>query len=741
MRKVCTALLLLFSMMLLCLPAAYAQDEDEDGGGYFDGGDTAGGGGSDSDSGDSGTAGIYTTGENDDMVNLDFSDVDIKVVARKIAEITGKNMIIENSLSGKITVLSPNAVTKEEAFQAFITALNSKGYTVVQSGKFLKIIQSRKANETPITTVEGNGAENPNSDLYITKIIPIKNVPAKDIERTLKPFVAHRNIRTYEPTNVLVITDTASNISRLQKMIKEFDRPGFSEKVEFVVLKNAGAKEVAQKLSEMYGIGGGEGKVKKVAYGGGNKGTSSDAIVSSIIPDERTNSLMVRGNQKGIEAMRLAAMHLDSDLTDYRATPQIYVYQLEHADARKVAEILTGILGGSRGGGDSYSRSSYSRSFSRINDEGGGGGGGGLSNIGAEVKISADEKTNALVIVATKASYDSLKPTIVSLDKKRKQVEIAATIMEITLGNGSNFGVSGYGGGASGKTGFLGGSMQGGGNKLGSAVDPKTAMGGLSGLVAGVGTTTQVSLGNGFSIPAFMAVVNASGSENKGNVLANPRIVTMDNEPAMIEVGDEVYIQSGFQKSAEGNAIIANFSKEKATLLINMTPKINKSNEVSLKIEQDVREIVPIDTNGDTNSPNRGISTRKTKTVVLAKSGETVAIGGLIRDKTSKVLTKVPVLGDIPVIGWLFKSQTATVSKTNLILFVTPQVMDNAEDRARVTNAGVSRRHQHMARNKIKADDWVGTNEAAVHPAGVVVNYNNSGSNGHSNVVFEDDEN
>jgi len=722
---------LIIATMLLCAGLAAAQDEQEA---------AADGSGEYISLTDLGT----TPKEADGKLTLDFDNADIKFVAEKIAKLTGKNMMIENNITGKVTLITENPVSKEEAFNAFISALNLKGYTVVQQGPYFKIIHSRNIKKTAHPTLVGDDAADPVSDLYVTKLISIKNVPAKDIENTLRTFVSNRNIKTHEATNVLIVTDTASNIARIERIIRELDVPGFSERIEFVVLKNAVAKDVAQKLTSMFGTGAGGGGgsskgVTKVAATG-KGGTASDIIITSIMADDRTNSLMIKGNERGIEAIRSATMHLDSDLAGNLAKQEIFIFQLEHADAPKIAETLSGILNGltSKKGGQLAQGKSFSRfSFRPASGEDATT---TLGGIAEDVKISADEKTNSLIIVATRMAYEAILPTITALDRKRKQVEIAATIMEVTLGDGSAFGISGYGGGGKGKVGFMAGANPGSAIGVGTSAEGGANMAQLGGLVAGIGTTSNINLGGKFSIPSFMATLNASASNSSAQILANPRLVTHDNEKAEISVGNVVWIKSGYQKSAEGGMTDYRFDKEKATLDIVITPKINKSNEVTLKIDQDVKDLVPMDNRSDPNLPDQAISQRTIKTVVMAKSGETIAIGGLIKDKENKSVTKVPVLGDIPVLGWLFKSEQKSVSKTNLILFLTPTVLDSAGDRKMVTQRAVQKRNQHMVQNKVQIDNWIGTDENNTHPAGITINWNSAESNEGSAVLFEDEQ-
>lgn len=647
-----------------------------------------------------------------EKINLDYNNADIRDVAKQISELLGKNIIFDSGVSGKITMYSPVPVTIKQAYEAFISALNVRGYVISATENFIKIIQKKQGAFSSIPT----GVSLTNTDLYVTKLITVKYIDAEEIQKILKPMVGEGNIIAYAKTNTLIITDTSSNIKRLMKILKKLDVKGFEQKVEFIRLTNAAALDVATKIAEILQIKSKEQKTSTYKYRYSSKKKDEKAekeFITSIIADERTNSIIVRGNAKGIQEVKKLAAHLDSDLSNEMSKVRIFVHRLEHAEAGTVADILGQILSNVKGMTKTASIKGKKDSKSKSKSFGGGG------KMGdEEIKVTADEKTNSLVIVCTQTAYEMVLPVIRKLDTKRKQVHIDASIMEVTLTDTLDFGAAGHGG-----YGFDGGVDDGGFNILGG-VNPKdstnaAAIKDLAGLVMGV-FAAPITVA-GLNIPGFAAFLKASEVIKDYKMVSKPSILTLDNQEATIEIGEKIYIKKSVLTSRDSGSQEATYEPEDVTLKLVIKPKISKNNFVTMEIHQQYNTLGA--KQDATAASPRQIKKREAKTIAMAKSKETIAIGGLISEEETDTVSKVPGLGDIPVLGWLFKNKYKEIIKKNLIIFITPTVLESSQDISNMNREIVRRRSDFYERNGIEMDDWIGATKGTTHPGGVVITY------------------
>lgn len=675
-----------------------------------------------------------------EQINVDVSGMEIGDAAKMIADLIGKNIVVNPEVSGKLQVYFPKTVTKKQAYDAFLAALNGNGLTIIEKeDDLLQIVRTTDTKSKPIPITEGTIAKN---DQYITRLVKVNYIKAKELKDTLSPMLSDpQNILAYESTNTLMITDTANNIARLMKIIESLDVKGFKERLEFIKLNNAPAKDIAENISNILSIDKGRGA--GAYYGGsfrpgGTGAGDKEQVISNIIADDRTNSIIVKGNDKGIEEIRELVAKLDTDTVDQKKAVKIFLYHLDHADALKISETLSSILSNvSKGyrpfsyGGPSASPYSQT-SFSGRTDESA-----GLAGIG-EVKIAADEKTNSLIILSTREAYEMLLPTIKGLDMKKKQVHIAASIMEILLNDGFDFGAVGHGGWQnSGKniTAFGGTQF----NNLSSASmyeNPAAQLGNLYGLAAGI-MSSPINLGKGFQIPGFGAMLKAQKFVRDSKVLSQPSILTLDNQEAAIEVGQTISIQTSQTAPADKTGLpTIQYTREKATLRLVIKPKINKSGDVTMEIKQEINDIAP-----DTEkSATPAFLTRNTNTTVMARTEETIVLGGLMQDRIGHTISKVPLLGDIPVLGYLFKNKSKTVTKTNLLLFITPTVLESSKDVDKVNAMVVEKRKRFYDRAKVEADDWIGSDERNTHPAGVTIKYGKNKAKENDTIHFDNFE-
>jgi general secretion pathway protein D len=678
----------------------------------------------------------------EEKINLDFNDQEIVDVAKQIAVLLDKNIIIDPAVHGKITLISPKKVTIEEAYNAFLAAINMQGITVIESGKFLKIVKVESIKQN--SAIDLGDVTISQDETYITKMINVKYIDAGQLKNAIASMVSKGNIEIYEPTNTLIITDTIKNIDRIKKVIENLDVEGFEERVEFIPLKYAPAKILAEKLSTLLNIGKGSSSGSRYSSGysssGGysSKPASSTSYaedrkknISSIIADERTNSIIVKATEKGISEVQELVKKLDTDLTNDHNAIRPYFYRLEHTEAVKVSEVLNSILNDARAASkskssaagssassstSSYTSASYSRPYSS--------GEGNNAKIGGEeIKVTADEATNSLIIIATKSGYESILPVIQELDRQRKQINIAASIMEVLIGNTLSLGTSWNGGGVKGETTYFGGTNTNMGVTSAGMLNDPSALSGLKGLLLGT-ATGAVKIG-GISIPAIGAVINASEGIDEAKIIQNPNITTLDNNEAVIEIGERIYFPSeSITDSTNPTATKTTYDYKDVVLKLTIKPKVNHSNEVTMEIDQIIDDLAGESGSKDGRPP--AIRTRKAKTIAMSKSAETIAIGGIISDHAVVMVDKVPILGDIPVVGWLFKNKTETKRKKNLIIFITPTVLEGSADIADLNNMTLERRQKFYKELGIEVDNWVAEDPNKRHSAGISIQYSQS---------------
>lgn len=641
------------------------------------------------------------------LVSLDFHDVDIHDVVKSIAEITGRNFILDDRVRGRITIISPAPVSVEEAYQAFLSALEVKNLAAVQVGKHTKIVPIRDAKTSPIP-VE-TGMEGPFGDQPVTQLIPLSYISANEIRQALNRLVSRTgSMVAYGPTNSLIITDTASNIRRLMKIIQKLDKQGFQSSVEVIPLRYAQADDVAEKLLRIFE------KEKTTTRRRRRSGdVEQGEAVSKIIPDRRTNSLIVMATRQGLGRILDLVAELDRKIQIEVDRGRIHVKYLKHANAEEVAAILSSLLSGAsstprKTGKKDSQRSTrgfttapplpwektstqkdqnLSQSQAAKTDQQDIVVAGGGKLFESDVRLVADPATNSLIITASPNDYEALEPIINKLDVRRPQVFVEALIMEVNLQKSLDVGLSGHGAGGLKNFGILGVSNFGALSPLAVAGggNPVQALAGAQGLVLGGLSQSEFEIpGTGITVPLSGTAFNALQNNGVINVLSAPNILTTDNKKAEISVGQTVPFVTADQRDANGQPINS-FSREKVGIQLAVTPQINEGDSVTLEIEQKIEEVIPGTGEGTFAAVTKTTSERSAKTTVVAENGQTVAIGGLIKDASKKSVNKVPLLGDVPLLGYLFRKTEVRNEKINLILFLTPHVIHDPMDMTRVS--------------------------------------------------------
>ncbi|MDZ4083727.1 MAG: type II secretion system secretin GspD [Bdellovibrionales bacterium] len=640
-----------------------------------------------------------------DLVEANFPNAEITDVIKAIGQLTGKNFIIDPGVRGKISIIAPSKVTVAEAYKAFLAALAINGFTVVPYGKFLKVKASRNAQRDSIETY--TGAYAPTSDIYITRIIHLKHISAEEVNKRLRVLPSKDGEMTpYEPTNSLLITDYGANVERMMKIIKELDRPGFEEQLSVIPIRYAKSKDLADLINQIInkdprgGAGGAPAfgaNVPRFRSRGGTAAGGTPEELSLVAPDDRTNALIVVGNRAGIEKVRDLVKKLDYKL-DPAEAGGVFVYYVRYGEAEKIAQTIGGLASGSSstggatsplGGASNSAFGAATRPASPLDRQ---------NIFGGDVKINADKNTNSLVITASKQDYDTVRSLLAKIDIPRDQVFVETIIMEMNANKTRSWNPTYYyldpGSKGVGRAGFSSAGS------LANILNPGSDSGAVLGFGSGAtvdftvpGTSTVVK------VPSLLAFIKFLQSNIESNILSTPRIMALDNEEAVIEVGDKVPVATNSTSTAAGTTSTTQF--EPATIKLELTPYIRPDSDVvRMKLAQSVRQVNPNAGVADAlKNVATTISDRTIKTNIVVNSGDTAVLGGLIRDEEAVDETKVPVLGDVPVLGWLFKSRSRTKKKINLVVFITPRIIRGVRDSQKLTSEKVNERIDWVKRN------------------------------------------
>ncbi|WP_321389151.1 type II secretion system secretin GspD [uncultured Desulfuromusa sp.] len=590
-------------------------------------------------------------------VTLDFQNVELIDMIGTISELTGKNFVYDESVRGKVSIVSPKPVSVSEAYRLFSTVLRVKGFTIVPSGEVNKIISIRSAKEENLPIGSGKNL----GEQFITRIIELKNLDAKvvvdTILRPLMPKTSH--VVAYEPTNTVVITDSAANIKRLVEILTTLDKSWDSEQTEIVSLRFSDAEETAQMVMQI--LEGGTASTTR----GAKPGTSlSRKTRGQVFPYERTNKLMLLGDGKFIMRAKELVIQLDEKADLGRAG--VHVYYLEHAESEGLSETLNKIVVGAK------------KNQTANNDK-------SVGEIFGDVTITADKPTNALIVNATAEDYENVQGLIRQLDIKRKQVFVEALILELSMNALMDLGTSLQGAIETGSDSLIFGSS----NADDGLVDgvPSVLTQAVDGILLGglFNPITTIVNGEEVTVPALSALIGLSQTDSDVNVLSAPRLLTSDNEEAEIVVGKNVPIITSKSTDNAGNPINS-VERQDAALTLRFTPQITEGNLVRLKIYQEISSVVAESTATGTVD-EVGPTFKKTllRNSIVARDGETVVLGGLFQTDTTASVTKVPLLGDIPFLGRLFKRTSDIENKTSLLIFITPKVIRDSEELKKIT--------------------------------------------------------
>ncbi|MCO4747867.1 MAG: type II secretion system secretin GspD [Proteobacteria bacterium] len=687
----------------------------------------------------------------------------IESLIKLMADTYKMNFILEDpkSLQDEVRIISHESVGREEAYQAIVAALEAKGYTVVRTGKTNRIIKTSEASQNPIRTGDGNTIAY--TAAYVTQIIPLTNVSVSDVNSVVSSLASSdAKIIAYAPSNTLIMTDSAHNIRRIKGILDELDVAAPKSGMEIVPIQYADAAEVKTIIEQLYSVGAPAAAASTAkqprqtaaqrrraararrnnpepAPKAGNTSVTAGKesnYISKILADSRTNSLIVLANKEGLAAVLEVVAELDVDVDPNRRS-QIHVVYLQHAKAEDVAGVLANLS--QNGSSRTPTRNTRSTPASTTRTAGGGtrparaaggaaaGGEDGSGSVTAAfdsgMRITHDENTNSLVIIAAEEDFRVVSKVIQQLDVRRRQVFVDAVILEIASNDELEVGMGVHA------------PLQTGGDSVGiiaSQTPLQSAFGLsqdlLSGLALGVfgeGVSVPVTdptTGSSvdLTIPAFGIVLNALKSNAAINIVSNPTLVTLDNEEARIEVGRKIPFptSSGFSNLGQPQV---SYQREDVALKLEVLPRINSSDEVTLEILVEVSEIEEDNRGLDVNTAGFITSKREVETVTLVGDNETVVLGGLVGLTETTVETKVPVLGDLPLIGMLFRGSRNESRKSDLMIFLTPHIIDGPEDMLRIRQVKEAQRQEFIRRFYGKSREKQG--EAVRELLGYSMNY------------------
>jgi len=571
----------------------------------------------------------------DKLVSVNFEQADIRAVIKTVSDITGINFIIDEKITGTVTVLSPTKLRLDELYHFLESILEVKGFAAIPTGDHVKIVARADASKKNLLIRIGSDpAQIPQNDTIVTQIIPLKYANTGEIGTILTPRLpTSAEMAIYNRTNTIIITDTSANIYNLVKIIRQLDVPGAKEEHVIIPLKYASAQALSEQITEIMEQDTGRSQ-------GGAKTSGAPSLSSTQIKaDPRTNALVVVANKHDIEIIEGLVQQLDIERPV--GAYNVYVVHLDNADAKETAESL-------------------SLAFTNLKgDEQG--------NV-PPVKITQYEGTSSLIINASAQDYKVISEIISKLDIEREQVLVELFIVEVSEDSLQEIGVD-----WASLDGAVADNLRGFG-QTDFGIRSNYTAGELGGLAIGafreIGGNVKIG-----------AILNALETDSNVNILSRPNILTSNHSKADILVGDNIpYVtQSRITESDPSTpTVIKTIDYKDVGVSMSITPHINHKQKVRLEISSEFTQVIDGVTGLSADTPTT--ATRKLNTVISIASGETVVIGGLIRDDKITTEQKIPLLGDIPIAGNLFKFKRDRLQKTNLLLFITPYVLSSQSD-------------------------------------------------------------
>ena len=601
---------------------------------------------------------------------LNFRDTPLDEVLEYLSEAAGLVVIKDTSITGRVSVVSKQPLTIEESVQVLNSVLKDRGFAAVRVGRTLKIVELSKAKQQSIPVFRGNDAQEIEpTDEIITQIIPIRYAVAKKIVENISTLLpTYADVSANETSNALIVTDTAANIRRIIQIVNALDTSVQAEaQVRVFHLQYADAQDTARLIEDVFREDEtGRQNQSNLPFfarfrGGGNRGQKDENAGRpgkkvTAAADDRTNAVVVSGSPEVLDVIEEMIAKLDSDPV---AKQEVLIYHLNNGNATDLATVLNTLFADTESTGSTRGGSSRNRNSSRQNGRGGGGflaalaqsantDTGGAADLVGQVEVVAEEATNSLLILTPKKNHPRVLEILKEIDRPLPQVLIKVLVAEVTLDDSLDLGLE-----------FTGTVDTGDGTfNLGQNF-------GLAGATSGL--TVNLIQGD------YTAALHALATEGKLDVLSRPYILTSDNHEATITVGEEIPIPRNAQITDQGNTNTTVEFRD-IGIILNVTPHINPEGVVIMDIAPEISSLSGQTIQVSEDFQGVVIAKRSAETRVAIRDGQTIVIGGLMQDKLTETINKVPFFGDIPLLGELFKRREKTKNKTELLIFLTPHV-------------------------------------------------------------------
>lgn len=618
------------------------------------------------------------------LVSLNLEDADLAELVKAIGNITGKRFVLSPKLrSFKATVFAPEKVTVAEAYDAFLAILAGNGMTVVPHGRFLEIVEAQTAVQRPLPVL-GPGAPVPAEERFVTRLYRPMHLGADEVAGVLDKLRSKDGQVLAAGSGLLVITDSGAIIRRMLEVMAEVDVEAAGQKVWVQPIHFAAAKDVASLIAD---LAGGDGSSR----GGKAAGAPAPASPASagrlrLLADERTNSLVVVGSDADYQRVLALLERIDVPRS---SEGQMHTLPLQNASCKELSGTLSNLLGSGGAAAPGATKGGRAVTTDEVFE--------------GPMRVTCDELSNKLVAVGSMRDFAELRRVVSDLDEPRRQVYIEAVILDVGVQRATDLGLGFHGG-----LPIEGGAMYGGSNAAQSVTGLPSRLEGLALGVKGPdleNTRGLVPGQSGLSIPAFGVVVHALAEDSRSNVLATPHVLATDNVKAEISIGENIPLQNNAgtpQLTSQGLPVsTAPATRQDVGTKITVTPHVNDSNLVRLEIAEEISS--EGQRAGDLGAVS--INQRRATTTLVVEDQQTVVIGGLVRDVALEAQSKIPVLGDIPLLGALFRQSTTTMQKSNLLLILTPYVVRNAEDLRAIFERKMQERQEFLDRHFVFRDD------------------------------------
>ena len=613
--------------------------------------------------------------DSEGKVSIHFEDVDLPVFVNFISKLTGRNFVFSEKIAGTVTIISPDPVTVDQAYAVFQSVLNTRGLTTIDDGVVARVVPLKEARSSGGPVI----GRDPGATGYATRLIPLEYVSVDEAAEALQTLISRDGSLTpYQATNTLIASDTIVNLERIAAVVKAIDTPRHEQAVEVIPLEHADARTLAEQITTILQ----HDPVARPAAPK-EKGAAAEASRGAqqslrLVPDQRTNSLIVMGTANEIKRARELARGLDNPLRP--GDTRLHVYHARYADAAQLADVVGTMVGarqqrlGAAAAAAKPATADGGRAAQPV----------AQSTIapGFEeaVVINADPATNSVLVNSSVQDYRTIEVLLIGLDVERPQVFVECIIAEVSVSKSEDLGIEWQAGGQVGDATLLARSNL---AKLGTAFANPAS---LSGLILAAASDKTIELPDGTEVPAQAALFTALAADQDIEILSAPTLLTLDNQKAEILVGENVpFITGQGVDISNVENVFTTVEREDVGIKLTVTPQVAEGDVVVLDIQQEVSRVIDQQIL-DANTVGPTTSKRSASTVVSVADGRTAVIGGLISNAVEDRQSKVPLLGDIPFLGRLFRADATKDEKVNLIIFLTPHVIRSRGDLATVSS-------------------------------------------------------